>query len=61
MKSKQQVTEFNLSGLGNLVVEGAELSEVGDEYPGKSGQTVISVEKVSSTAELFVNGVLLQQ
>ncbi|WP_269320273.1 hypothetical protein [Bacillus sp. EB01] len=42
-------------------MEGAELSEVGDEYPGKSGQTVISVEKVSSTVGLYVDGVLLQQ
>ncbi|MBM7095402.1 hypothetical protein JSY36_06530 [Bacillus sp. H-16] len=58
-RKAKQVTGFYLEGFANETTEG-NIPEVGDEFPGNSGHKVKSVELVSSTGTLFVNGVEIQ-
>ncbi|RSD22323.1 hypothetical protein [Mesobacillus subterraneus] len=57
-RKSNQFTGFYLNGHKDAF-EGKQPA-VGDEYPGKSGHIVTSVELVSSTSTLYVNGVALQ-
>ncbi|AZU60573.1 hypothetical protein [Neobacillus mesonae] len=58
-RKAKQYTGFNLTGLGNTIEAGTFL-KVSDEYPGNSGHIVTSVNLISSTGTLYVNGVPLQ-
>ncbi|CEG29337.1 hypothetical protein [Bacillus sp. B-jedd] len=58
-RNKKQVTGFILNKFDSVTSSG-EIPKVGDEYPGNSGHIVESVELVSTTGGLYVNGILLQ-
>jgi hypothetical protein len=59
-RKAKQVNGFILKEMSNSTETLTDLPEVGDIFPGKSGHTVVNVEKVSSTNTLYVNGVALQ-
>lgn len=58
-REMNQVTGFNLLGNG-VETEVGKIPSVGEEFPGNSGHKVVSVEKVSETGGLYVNGEPLQ-
>ncbi|WP_059171716.1 hypothetical protein [Bacillus sp. FJAT-27445] len=59
-RTKKQITGFDLNNFNDTVTGGDEIPKFGDEYPGKSGHFVKSVELISTSGGLYVNGVLLQ-
>jgi len=58
-RNKKQVTGFTLDKFEAVTTSG-KVPAVGDEYPGNSGHIVETVEEVSTTGGLYVNGALLQ-
>ncbi|WP_316572117.1 hypothetical protein [Neobacillus sp. YIM B06451] len=59
-RNQKQVNGFILKEMKITDIENPEIPAVGDVYPGNSGHIVTSVEEVSTTGGLYVNGVLLQ-
>jgi hypothetical protein len=53
-RSRNQVTGFNLKGLGNVVTDGS-VPQVGGACPGNNPGTVINVTQTGSTGGLYVS------
>jgi hypothetical protein len=58
-RKANQVTGFTLTKFIETSTEGS-IPSVGEEFPGNSGHKATSVELVSSTSTLFVNGAPLE-
>ncbi|WP_142752186.1 hypothetical protein [Neobacillus piezotolerans] len=59
-KSNKQISGFNLKYFTDEKEVTGKIPQVGEEFPGQSGHIVSSVDLVSSTSGLYVNGVQIQ-